>query len=183
MTCIVGIIDRKDKEVIIGADSAGCAGSHIRIRKDVKVFKKGKFLIGCTTSFRMIQILRFKLDVPDVGDKDLFEFMCTDFIDSVIKCFDDNGFGGRCSDRDLEGGVFIVGFRGRLFTVESDFQVSELTDDFCAVGCGEYYALGSLFSTNGADMNSQSRLNMALMSASFFSSGVSAPFNFVKCDF
>ena len=38
MTCIVGIIDRKDKEIIIGADSAGSSGSDVRIRKDVKVF-------------------------------------------------------------------------------------------------------------------------------------------------
>ena len=55
MTCIVGLI-HEDK-VYIGADSAGAANGNITIRKDKKVFKVGEFIFGCTSSFRMIQLI------------------------------------------------------------------------------------------------------------------------------
>lgn len=61
MTCIIGLI--KNKKVYIGGDSAGVDGLNITIRKDSKVFKINKFIIGYTSSFRMGQLLRFKLKI------------------------------------------------------------------------------------------------------------------------
>lgn len=52
MTCIVGYVTPA-REVVMGADSAGVAGYDLRIRRDVKVFHAGPFLIGYTSSFRM----------------------------------------------------------------------------------------------------------------------------------
>jgi len=34
------------------------------------------------------------------------------------------------------GGTFLVGYRGRLFRVDSDYQVGESVNNYCAVGCG-----------------------------------------------
>ena len=58
MTYIVWFLDKKQKKVIIGGDSAGVAGLNITVRKDVKVFEVGEFVIGCTSSFRMMQIIK-----------------------------------------------------------------------------------------------------------------------------
>lgn len=57
MTCIVEIVE-KDR-VYIGGDSAGVSDLDITMRKDVKVFRVGDFVFGCTSSFRMMQIIRF----------------------------------------------------------------------------------------------------------------------------
>ncbi|HZK68569.1 MAG TPA: hypothetical protein VFC36_03120, partial [Paludibacter sp.] len=121
MTCIVGMVDKNSNRVIIGGDSASSGGSNVFIRKDPKVFKNGEFLIGCTTSFRMIQLLRFSLSLPEVT-KDIYEYMCTDFINEVRKCFKDGGYLQKYTNGDEKGGSFLVAYKNRLFKIEDDFQ-------------------------------------------------------------
>lgn len=142
MTCIVGVVEQE--VVYIGGDSAGVAGLDITNRKDPKVFKVGDFLIGCTTSFRMIQLIRFSFSPPKRHpDKDVFEYMCTEFINEIRNCLKSGGFAEvNCSVEN--GGSFLVGYCGRLFKIESDFQVGESVDSFQSVGCGEPFALGAL---------------------------------------
>lgn len=94
MTCIVGYLDKKTKKVTIGGDSAGSSSNRVTIRKDVKVFKNDDFVIGCTSSFRMIQLLRFSFKPPEIKLKDIYEYMCTDFINVVRNCFKDGGYIG-----------------------------------------------------------------------------------------
>ena len=141
MTCIVGLAH--EGKVTIGADSAGVGGLDIANRKDVKVFTNGDFVIGCTTSFRMIQLLQYKLTAPKRHPgTDVMRFMVTDFVEEVRKLFRDGGF--TTKEKEAEsGGHFLVGHAGRLFCVQSDFQVAERADGFDACGCGESYAMGA----------------------------------------
>ena len=62
MTCVIGMI--KDDKVYIGADNVGSNLSIKISRNDNKVFKKDEMIIGCTTSFRMINILQYQLQLP-----------------------------------------------------------------------------------------------------------------------
>jgi hypothetical protein len=174
MTCIVGFVDQKEKKVIIGGDSAGVSGLDIVIRKDEKVFKVNDFVIGCTSSFRMIQLLRFSFSPPKVHDKDIYEYMCTDFINAVRTCFRDGGYLQKYSDGDEKGGTFLVGYKDRLFKVENDFQVAESIQGYDSCGCGEKYALGAIYNTS----NTKAKLIVleSLRAAENFSNGVAAPF-------
>jgi hypothetical protein len=65
VTCIVGFTD--GNEVSIGGDSAGVGGWDLTVRADEKVFVLGEFVFGCTTSFRMGQLLRYKLTSQEGG--------------------------------------------------------------------------------------------------------------------
>ena len=176
MTCIVGIV--KKNKVLIGADSAGVGDGDITIRKDKKIFKNNGFVIGCTSSFRMIQLLQFSFTPPEIKGKELFKYMCTDFIDEVRKCFTDGGYIQKYTDGDEKGGSFLVGINGRLFNVQDDFQVSESIINYDAIGCGYAYALGSLFSTKDIGLSEKKRLKIALKTAVKFSTGVEPPFVF-----
>ena len=176
MTCIVGMIDKKSKSAIIGGDSAASDGSSVTVRRDHKVFEVGKFIIGCTSSFRMIQLLRFSLKLPEVKKKDIYEYMCTDFIDEVRRCFKDGGYLQKYTDGDEKGGSFLVAYKDRLFKIEDDFQVGESLIGIDSVGCGANYALGSLYSTSEQGLSSSDRILKSLESAEFFSEGVRRPF-------
>lgn len=176
MTCIVGYVDNKTKKVTIGGDSAGVAGSTITIRKDTKVFKVGDFIIGCTSSFRMIQLLRFSLILPEIKTEDIFEYMCTDFINSVRECFKNGGYLQKHTDGDEKGGIFLVAYKSRLFKVDSDFQVGESLNGIDATGCGEDYALGSLYTLSKENITPKDKCLMALESAAFYSTAVCRPF-------
>lgn len=175
MTCIVGIVD--GNSVHMGADSAGVAGTSLSIRADPKIFKKGSMVIGCTSSYRMIQLIRFKLVLPSscegLEGADLFEYMCTVFVDAIRVTFRDGGYLRK--EHEVEtGGNFLVGVGGRLFSVEEDYQVSERAYNFDAIGSGRDAALGSLWSTRYG--TAASRIEDALNAAEAFCTGVRGPF-------
>lgn len=172
MTCIVGLVE--NGTVYIGGDSAGIAGLSISIRADEKVFQNGPFIMGFTSSFRMGQLLRYKFDPPQqsVHQTDM-EYMVTDFVDGLRRCFSANGFG----DKDATvGGTFLVGYNGVLYTIESDYQVGIPKVPYDAVGCGADLALGSLHSTEKMKLSPEDRVIAALEAASTFSAGVAPPF-------
>lgn len=176
MTCIVGCINRRDGNVIIGGDTAASNGEFIEGRLDTKVFKRGDFIFGCTTSFRMIQILRFNLKIPEIDGKEIYEYMCTDFIESVRKCFEEFGFIERSLSSGDRGGTFLVGYKNKLFKIEGDFQVGVVMDEYTAVGSGYLVALGCLYANHGRDIDSFTKVDMALKASEKYSLGVRGPF-------
>jgi ATP-dependent protease HslVU (ClpYQ) peptidase subunit len=176
MTCIVGL--KHNGKVYLGGDSAGVARLDITIRKDVKVFAKKGMIIGCTSSYRMIQLLQYKLVVPPDTTNDPHKYMCTTFVDKVIKLFKDNSWAELKNNVQL-GGQFLIGYKKRLFKIEDDFQVGESAEDYASCGCGESFALGSLYSSAYID-NPIERLKQSLFAAEHFSGGVRAPFTFLE---
>lgn len=173
MTCIVGLVH--EGVAYIGADSAGVGGLDITIRADRKVFKNGEFLMGFTASFRMGQLLRHAFTPPyRRHDVELEKYMVTEFVDAVRSCLKTGGFAAKNSEVE-RGGDFIVGHAGRLFTIESDYQVGEPTREYAATGCGYAYALGSLHSTRG--QKPEDRIRAALEAAADGSAGVAPPFH------
>lgn len=182
MTCIIGYVNKRNKNVIIAGDSAGSNGTNLVVRKDRKIFMKGDFAIGCTTSFRMIQLLMYKLEVPPIGTTPIHEYMCTDFVDAIRKCFKDGGFLQKDKDQSEMGGVFLVGYEDRLFKIESDFQVSEGTLDFDAVGCGDNFALGALYALQDIDIPVLDKIKHAMHAAENLGVGIKSPFYFIETE-
>lgn len=179
MTCIVGIEHKHG--VLIGGDSAGTAGWSQTIRADSKVFTVGQYVMGFTSSFRMGQLLRYKLDVPSPTrqeHRDLERFMATTFIDGVRKTLSHGGFAERNNGIET-GGTFLVGIGGRLFCIEDDYQVGVACSGYQAVGCGEELARGSLHTTAQFRFTPRQRAELALDAAAELSAGVAAPFVFI----
>lgn len=144
MTCIVGI-ERPDG-VMIGGDSAASNYSIMYTREDRKVFHNEGLIIGYTDSFRMGQLLRYRLEIPPhhPPDKDDFEYLATDFIDAVRAVFTDHGFLHKEHEEE-SGGEFLVAYRGRLYFVCGDFQVGRAAEPYIAIGSGGEVALGALY--------------------------------------
>ncbi len=175
MTCIVGLVDRKT--VYIGADSSSVAGWTSRVTRLPKVFRRGPFLIGYTTSFRMGQLLEHSLEVPPQGnERDDMRFMVTVFVEHVRALLKERGV-SKVEQNAESGGQFLVGYRARLYSVQTDYQVNEMSDGFDAVGSGAEYALGALAAMRGT--RPIPRLKRALSISSHFNMGVSPPF-FIK---
>jgi ATP-dependent protease HslVU (ClpYQ) peptidase subunit len=177
MTCIVGLLDKGN--VYIGGDSAWVSAPYdTKIIANEKVFKNGDFIFGFTSSFRMVQLLRYSF-VPPERDKnmDTYEYMVSVFIEAIRLCFKNGGF-TKVSNNEELGGTFLVGYDGRLFGVDSDFQVWEQTCGYDAIGCGWAFALGSLYSTNS--LPPEERVLQALKASEEFNSAVRGPFNVVK---
>jgi ATP-dependent protease HslVU (ClpYQ) peptidase subunit len=173
VTCIVGFVD--GDTVWIGGDSAGVSGWDMTVRADQKVFRNGPMLFGFTSSFRMGQLLRYRLVVPDHDPGiDTDKFMATSFVDAVRSCLKEYGFAKK-SNEEESGGTFLVGYRGRLFKVEGDYQISVPLDGFNAAGCGSQVALGAIFASG--HLQGRERAELALQAAERHSAGVRGPFH------
>lgn len=176
MTVIVGLVHRK--RVHLAGDSAGVSGYQITIRRDPKVFTNGPYAFGFTSSFRMGQLLHHAFQPPH-PEGGLDRFMATTFIDAVRKCLKDGGWARKDAEQE-EAGTFLVGIHGRLFSIESDYQVAESADQYAAVGCGYDLALGALHATAALNLPPRQRLTAALRAADHHSAGVCAPYTFTK---
>lgn len=171
MTCIVGL--EHDGGVTLGGDAAAVEGLRVTVRTDPKVFTVGDdYLIGFEDSFRMGQILRFRLRVPSQKCADPFEHMATTFVDAVRKAFTAAGF-ARNDDGEESGGSFLVAYRGRLYAVDSDYHVGHSAAGYESIGSGSEFALGSLGSTIGPP---ERRVRLALTVAARHCAGVVPPF-------
>ncbi len=177
MTCIVAIAHKG--KVYMGGDGAGTDSSYGQVRRiDKKVFKNGDYLMGFTDSFRMGQLLAYKLTPPEPHPgKDLYAFMVTDFVEAVRDCLKAGGY-SKVLDNEETGGNFLVGYKGRLFEIGGDYQVGESHDKYNAVGCGEDLALGALYVT--ASRPPKERITLALNAACHHSAGCAGPYTILS---
>lgn len=171
MTCIVGL--EYGGKVYIGGDSASASGWSVDSISESKVFKNKEFIIGYTSSFRMGQLLQYSLEIPENKRESEMEYLVKDFITAVRSCLKDNGYAEISSNKE-SGGIFLVGYRGKLYRVSSDFQIMRYSHGYYAVGAGEEYALGSMFSSK--IKNPKDKLTHALETASNFCGAVVPPF-------
>lgn len=178
MTCIIGLIH--DGKIWMGGDSAGASGGRLTVRRDPKIFiKDNKMIMGFTSSFRMGELLQFGLHLP-VHYVETYEYMITDFVDAVRECLKRGGFSEK--DKEVEkGGEFLVGYKGRLFKISSDYQVEEAVLPYNACGSGEDTAMGVIYALKFLGSNNPEKMiRIALSAASEFCSGVREPFTILS---
>lgn len=173
MTCIVGIATAG--KVHLAGDSAAVADNALTVIVEPKVFHNGPYVFGFTDSFRVGQLLRHAFR-PPAPTGDLDRFLVTKFIDALRGCLQDGGVASRANEVEA-GGTFLVGVSGRLFQVESDYQVGEAVDGFDAIGCASDVARGALFAT--PKLAPKARLRLALEAAERHSAGVRGPWTFI----
>jgi ATP-dependent protease HslVU (ClpYQ) peptidase subunit len=172
MTCVIGLVDKA--RVYIGVDSAAVSGWTRRETNVRKVFRRGPFLVGYTTSFRMGQLLEHQLKVPKQTSRQSdMSFMVNHFIESARTLLKERGF-SKIEANNESGGQFLVGFGGRLYSIESDFQVGDMSEGFDAVGSGSEFALGAMKALER--LPPTRRIRRSLEIAAHFNMGVCAPF-------
>src|SRR5439155_2003226 len=173
MTAIVGVVDRE--AIWMGGDSAGVDSAFgLQIRADTKVFVNPPYIFGFTSSFRMGQLLRHALAPPEqVPSLSVDKFMSTVFVDAVRNCLKAGGYAKR--ENEVEhAGSFLVGYRGRLFHIQSDYQVAQASQPYAATGCAVDVALGALHAIFrfAAKMPPAKKVTAALEACERFSAGV-----------
>lgn len=182
MTCIVGYVDGEGT-VWIAGDDTGTDGWAKTPRLDRKVFRKGEFVIGFTSSYRMGQLIQYTLQIPPHPEgMDDHEYMVVHFVEAVRSCLKEGGYA--TVDKEVTtGGNFLVGYRGVLYQIEDDFQVAISKRIFESVGCGSPFALGALamyetFPVPNATV--ELILRSAIQVAASFSTGVGSGIEIVS---
>lgn len=171
MTCIVGLA--YGGKVYMGGDSAATDGWVVRPVQTPKVFEVGAFIIGYTTSFRMGEILQYHLEVQLQREESDHEYMVCQFAEAVRIILKAHGF-AKVENNVEQGGTFLVGYHGHLYSVDDDFQMTEMVDGYDACGCGREFALGAMKALE--ERAPEERIKKALEIAAYFSGAVMPPF-------
>ena len=185
LTVIIGL--EHEGNVYMGGDSMAAAAWDSNATALRKVFvrtiehenyRRSKFLIGYTDSFRMGQILQYHLTMREqiLGEEDE-AYMVTVFVEAARECLKSKGY-ARVENNTEVGGQFMVGYNGRLWVVHSNFQVMPYTRGFDAIGAGQNYALGAMPALKR--LAPEKRIRRSLEITADLCNGVRAPF-VVEC--
>ena len=176
MTCIIGI--EHDGAVYMGGDSAAVDGWDIVQTANPKVFLRDGFLFGYAGSFRMGQLLQYDLAIPENDGLEDMRFLVTRFIPAARECLRAGGF-TRIVDNQEEVGLFLLGYRGKVYEVSGDLQVLHNSRGMAAIGCGAPYAIGAL-AAMPPNADPQAAIIRALEIAGTHSAGVCGPYYCVE---
>jgi len=189
MTCIIGLVD-KDGKTYLAGDSMGYAnvswGTPVSNPKVFKV-KDKPIVLGYTTSFRMGQLLEFHPEIfPDLHrDKTEYtrEYIIREVIPRLQGLYRESGWGKKDGDGAADGGTFLIGVPGAVYTVQDNFAVLEHIHGYEACGCGCYAACASVATSckNGVE-DPKTILKAAMEVTVQYSPGVQPPFHYVTTD-
>lgn len=186
MSVVVGVVE--NGSVYMGADSIAASESKkiSTTEPSGKIFRKKDLIIGVAGSIKVMQVMRYVWSPPAYQkNMECMEYLVKVLAKSLRECLLEHTFrdgSGTESDPNpdasLSGTEILIGHRGRLFIIESSYQVLESELSYDAVGAGGDYALGSLFSTVG--MPTKKRIIKALEAAETFSPMVKGPYRLLE---
>jgi len=186
MTCIAAVAN--NGRVYMGGDSAGITDDSVLslgIGTETKIWENGGILFGCCGSFRLSQILRWQMSIPQYNtSSEPLEYLTGIFMTSMRDSLREHGnllTMDEDSTENIDGGI-LLGFGGRVFEVYNDLGVGELIHGYGSVGCGAPIAVGALAATEGLDIKPTKRVRSALEAAERHSAGVRGPMTIIKTD-
>ncbi len=176
MTAIAAYVDAKHT-IWMGGDSAGVAGYGLSTLSRRKIFIKDDFIFGYTHSFRMADILQYCFSIPPrmIGQSNE-EYICATIIPALRGAFSEHGFVSQEEGQEA-GGSFLMGHKGRVYSIQSDFALLYRDAPYDAVGCGEDFCIGAMHALTATPKKTGSEVVLAaLKAAEANSAGVRGPF-------
>lgn len=174
MTCIAGIAAAG--RVWVAGDSFDSFGYTALTQAAGKVFRVNDFIIGCAGNHRFADLVRYSLQLPPLEEgADVDAFMAIVFAANLRDCLRKGGhLDVQNVTYESTESVMLVGVRGNLYVVDSEFSVVRPQGGVGAVGSGAEVALGALHVT--PDVPPERRLRAALEAAERWTDSVRAPF-------
>lgn len=174
MTIVVGLADRGS--IWFGADSRAeddCSG---RILAQPKIWRSRDYLIGISGSIRASNIIKHTVTLPPAPERSHHRHVVLTIVPAIREALRAAGYrtrtrsgsGGEDSDADI-----LIGFRGRVFVIDGEFQAQRAIGGFDAIGSGAGPALGALHAT--PTLPPRARVLRALEAAELYGVGCRRP--------
>ncbi len=145
------VIADTEESVVFAADSAAANGSEIYTLDTEKVFKRDGYLFGYCGSYRIGQILRHCVALPEYPDEsaDMERFMVRELVPAIRKAVETEGAAGEGRGFLGEQTCILTCVRGQIWTIGPDLTVIR-ESPFAAIGSGRLRAYPALHALRGA---------------------------------
>lgn len=177
MTCVVGV--EKDGAVWLAGDSAclDVEGDAVVTQRQSKVFRRGPYCIGFSGSFRIGNLFKYDLKLPNTLSSNHPRQISEELIKVIEK--------HQLKEEDWSA---LIGYKDKLYIVQSDCYCYRHTKPYAAIGAesavavalGTFCTIESLQLQLKEQMSGKAILKMALENATTFSSNVRPPWKFTK---
>jgi ATP-dependent protease HslVU (ClpYQ) peptidase subunit len=155
MTCIVGVLDKQEDCVYIGADSLGSSWCTQATYKNRKVFKakdNNEILMAICGDYKLqnflsveenlieeVKHLKGEVDFEHIVKHTAPKIMtlANQYLCSIVK-----------DNYSRIGGGIIFAYKNQLYVIEGNGQVLEPSDEYIAGGSGENFAIAVLSQNN-----------------------------------
>jgi ATP-dependent protease HslVU (ClpYQ) peptidase subunit len=171
MTCIAGIM--KDGKVYLAGERGASEGTYIVPIDKPKIWKSGPYIFGFAGTFDG-QIIQYNF-VPPALEGNPDKFMHGKFLKSLKAFYAEWDIGGKDSELSL-----LIGVKGKLYEHDADgLTLVSYDRDFCAIGSGADFAMGSLHATQN-HKDPKRRLTLALNAAVAYSTSCIGPVDILQ---
>jgi len=136
----------------MGSDKMACSENRKVLIKDPKMFYafwngQPEFLVGCSGNLRVLNLLKYNSDI--ISDDPLTEDPYFNIVNYLIpkyrEVLEENGSHMEYDNGQSEmDSMLIICHKGKIFTVDFNFGISETFDNFESVGSGEEVAIGAI---------------------------------------
>lgn len=181
MTCIVGVLDKKEDCVYVSADSLGSNGYHQLLFKNRKVFKakdNTNVLMAISGDYKLQNILSVEdnliEEIKHLKNEVNFEHIVK-YTSLKIMNLADKYYCLRNKEGDRSiGGDVIFAYKNQLYIIECNGQVMEPEDEYIAGGSGGDFSIAVL--SQNTDKPTIDRIKEALEAAEKHGCGIKRPF-------
>ena len=150
MSVIVGITDGKN--ITMGCDSYISGDNEKFELSESKIIKKNNILIGVSGTMRGLQLLKYQLnlttqehlsEIEDITISDE-EYICNFLVNTIKEIFFNNQYTIKVDDQENHCDNYLIGYKGKLYTLDSNYQIYSTNDNYMTIGSGSQYAYGAL---------------------------------------
>lgn len=182
MTCLVGLVH--EGSVWIGADrlsNDGCVGTMIATSKvqrhpEMLLASSGEPRVGQLLAYAFIPPLRHAETTSDI------QYLVRQWVPSLRATLDTYGVPVEEDKGGNTRWAILLGYRGHLYEIYDDFQVTESLCGWSAAGCSYKAALGALHATYGRVEDPDLRVVLALQAAEQVDIHVRGPFDIERLE-
>ena len=191
MTLIVGLYT-PDRRLFVGADSGSFTDEgNVFVVAGGKLFRKGRFVVGCAGSPRFAEVFQFGFEPPEPPPTDpaaCDAFMVRDFVTSLRDVLAKAG----CLSKEtsFEGDMIqaysgsVVGVQGvGVYYLGADFSIRRPEpangEQLTATGSGASFALGAMVATRST-MEPRPRIEASLKVTAELHNCVRPPYSIIE---
>ena len=180
MTVVVGLV--RDGKIYMGSDRMATWGNKTVIMSDPKIKEEGEFLLGSAGSLGTLQILFDAFEMPAIKEEQTQStYLLNDFAPAFRKRLKELGMLEEKNGKQSTDNHFVIGFRGKLFSVGGNLSMVEHADSYCSIGSGSEFALGVLHALTGdKNLKPEKIIERALEAAAHHNPYVAEPFDIIS---